>query len=229
MPFEHLKKLAAPGTAERFGETMASLAAEAGAEHFLAVRLRGVSLEDVVQVIHNAPSPEVVQGMRHWSLVRLLDSMRASALPVVFGRGAAPAPEVPGYSSGVAAMAREPRGAVVIVLGRSAAELPADLTTPLVQMALLAAHHSIDGLRQLHAAACPLSERELECLQLAFTGELSSRDIAKRLAISARTVEHYLESARSRFGVDSTIAAGVHAVNQGWMDLLSSGPIEITG
>lgn len=229
MPFEHLQALSSPESHEDFSTALGQLCAAAGADHYLAVRLRGVELEQVVQVIHNGPAPEMVNGMRHWSLVRLLDALRASPLPVVFGPGAASAPEVPGYAAGVACKAVEPRGAVVVVLSRVAAEpLGAD-TTHLVQTALLAAHHSIAGLRTLHGLACPLSERELECLQLAFTSELSSREIAKVLQISARTVEHYLEQARAKLGVDSTLAAGVKAVDQGWMDLLNRGPIEIAG
>ena len=229
MPFEHLQALSSPDSAEHYSATMARLCAKAGAQHFLAVRLRGVNLDDIVQVMHNAPTPESVNGMRHWSLVRLLDAMRASPLPVVFGAGAAPGPEVPGYASGVACKAVEPRGAVIIVLGQQEPELPAAQSLAWVQAALLAAHHSISGLRQLHAAACPLSDRELECLQMAFASDLSSREIGKELGISARTVEHYLEQVRAKLGVDSTLAAGVKAVNQGWMDLQSSGPIVITG
>lgn len=229
MPFEQLLVLTDPPSVEAFGSALGSLCREAGAHHFLAVRLRGVHLDDVVQVIHDAPRPDLVEGMRHWSLQRLLDTMRTSPLPAVFGAGAMPGPEVPGFSSGVAALAREPRGAVVIVFGLNATEAPSQAAGVLIQSALLAAHHSIDGLRQLHAAACPLSDRELQCLELAFTGELSSREIGQRLNISARTVEHYLEQGRAKLGVDTTIAAGVQAVNKGWMDLPSSGPIEVTG
>jgi DNA-binding CsgD family transcriptional regulator len=229
MPFEHLQALSSPESNEDFSAALWRLCEAAGAEHYLAVRLRGVDLDQVVQVMHNGPAPEAVNGMRHWSMVRLLDALRASALPVVFGPGAAPAPEVAGFAAGVACKAVEPRGAVVIVLSKAAAEPLGDDTMPLMQTALLAAHHSVAGLRKLHALACPLSERELECLQLAFAAELSSREIAKRLQISARTVEHYLEQGRAKLGVDSTLAAGVKAVDQGWMDLLNSGPIEIAG
>lgn len=229
MPFEHLQALSSPESHEDFSAALGRLCAAAGADHYLAVRLRGVELDQVVQVMHNSPVPDAVNGMRHWSLVRLLDALRASPLPVVFGPGAAAAPEVGGYAAGVACKAVEPRGAVVVVLSRAAAEPLGDDTMHLVQTALLAAHHSVAGLRKLHALACPLSERELECLQMAFAGELSSREISKVLQISARTVEHYLEQARAKLGVDSTLAAGVKAVDQGWMDLLKSGPIELAG
>jgi len=229
MSFENLQALSSPESATDFSNAMGQLCTASGADHFLAIRMRGVDLGDVVQVIHNAPVPDLVNGMRHWSLVRLLDTMRATALPHVFGPGAAPGPEVPGYVTGVACKAVEPRGAVVVVLGRTESEPLGEATMPLVQAALLAAHHSISGLSKLHALACPLSDRELECLRLAFVGELSSRQIAKELQISARTVEHYLDQARAKLGADSTLAAGVKAVNQGWMDLLNRGPIEITG
>lgn len=226
MPFEHLPKLSAPDTAEAFAAAMTAVAQGAGADHYLAVRLRGGQLDEVVQVIHDAPRPELVQGMKHWSLMRLLDGLRASPLPVVFGDGAAPAPEVAGFASGAAAIAHENRGAVVIVLGNAAAAVPADGATLMVQTALLAAHHALDGLKLLHMASCPLSERELQCLQLAFASEKSSKAIGLMLGISARTVEHYLEQARAKLGVDSTLAAGIRAVDQGWMDLPRSGPIQ---
>lgn len=229
MPFEHLALLTAPESSEAFAEAMSAVAQGAGADHFLAVRLRGGRLDEVVQVIHDAPRPDLVQGMKHWSLMRLLDGLRASPLPVLFGAGAAPAPEVPGFASGAAAIAHEARGAVVIVLGRSSADVPADAAALLVQVALMAAHHALDGLKQLHTSACPLSERELQCLQLTFAGEKSSKAIGLELGISARTVEHYLEQARTKLGVDSTMAAGVRAVDQGWMDLPRGGPIQFTG
>jgi DNA-binding CsgD family transcriptional regulator len=227
MPFEHLQALSSPESNEEYAAALGRLCDAAGADHYLAVRLRGVELDQVVQVIHNGPAPEAVNGMRHWSLVRLLDALRSSPLPVVFGPGAAPAPEVPGYAAGVACKAVEPRGAVVVVLSRAAEAPLGNDTMHLVQTALLAAHHSVAGLQMLHGLACPLSERELECLQLAFAGELSSREIGQLLKISARTVEHYLEQARAKLGVDSTLAAGVKAVDQGWMDLLDRRPIQI--
>ncbi len=54
-----------------------------------------------------------------------------------------------------------------------------------------------------------LSARELEVLRLVAEG-LTNRDIAARLSLSDRTVQHHLENIFSKLGV-STRAAAVHA------------------
>lgn len=228
MGFEDLQALNDPTSAESFADALARLCKEAGMTRYLVVRLRGTELDDVAQVFHNAPDSQVMAGMRHWSLVRMLDLMRVAGPPVVFGQGAAPAPEVPGYASGVAAIARELRGACIVYFASTAPSVPAAQCLALTRSALLAAHHCLAGLAKLHATACPLSERELQCLQL-FVEEKSSREIGQALGISARTAEHYLESARTRFGVDSTLAAACYAIKQGWIELPRGGSIQVTG
>lgn len=216
---ERYLELSEPSSTEHFTQTMEALCRDVGMQHYLVARLRGVELEHVLQVLHNTASDSQVQGLRHWSLVRMVDHMRDTRIPAIFGAGAAPAPELPGFGSGVASMAAEERGAVLVYFGHSAPALAADQVMPLMRSTMLAAQFSHPGLAKLHAVACPLSERELECLRMAFVEEQSSKDIARDLNISARTVEHYLEIARAKLGADSTIGAGCEAVRQGWVSL----------
>jgi DNA-binding NarL/FixJ family response regulator len=64
--------------------------------------------------------------------------------------------------------------------------------------------------------ACPLTDRELEVLQLAAQG-LTNYDIAQRLYISVRTVEAHLTHTYNKLGVGSRTEAVVHAMRRGWI------------
>jgi DNA-binding NarL/FixJ family response regulator len=64
--------------------------------------------------------------------------------------------------------------------------------------------------------ARPLTDRELEVLQLAAQG-LTSYDIAQRLFVSMRTVEAHLTHVYNKLGVSSRIEAVVHAMRRGWI------------
>jgi NarL family two-component system response regulator YdfI len=61
-----------------------------------------------------------------------------------------------------------------------------------------------------------LSERELEVLRAAATGE-RTKEIARRLAISERTVKAHLTSVYTKLGVDSRAAAIAVAAHAGWL------------
>ena len=62
--------------------------------------------------------------------------------------------------------------------------------------------------------ASPLSDRELEVLELAAQG-LTNREIAKRLYISVRTVEAHLTHVYNKLGVASRTQAVVSAIQRG--------------
>lgn len=59
-----------------------------------------------------------------------------------------------------------------------------------------------------------LSPREQEVLQL-FSEGLSEKEIAYRLSLSYRTVEHHVERIISKLGVTNRIQALVKAIREG--------------
>ena len=61
-----------------------------------------------------------------------------------------------------------------------------------------------------------LTERELEVLRAAATGE-RTKEIARRLAITERTVKAHLTSVYTKLGVDSRAAAIAVAAQAGWL------------
>lgn len=61
-----------------------------------------------------------------------------------------------------------------------------------------------------------LTEREAEVLRLLAQG-LSNPQIARKLSISRKTVEHHLTHIYNKIGVSCRTAAGVHAVQQGFV------------
>lgn len=217
---EHFATLAAPASPEQFAAAAGALCQAHGLDRWQVVRLRGLHLEEAVQSFHNAPG-----AAPYWAHGPMLDRT-ASGVPVLFGTGATKPPR--GCGAGVAALARERRGACIVYLGCSAPALAPALVLPALQAALLAAHHAVQGLALLHARACPLSERELQCMQL-FAQGLNPKQTAQALNISTRTVEHHLEAARARFGVATTMAAAYHALNQGWVDPVADNPAQAAG
>lgn len=210
--------LAEPETPEQLSAALQAICLDAGLEHFLVVRLGGQQLDDVLQVFENAPAGAGdVKSLRHWSIGRLLDRMRKVGPPVVFGEGAEPGLEIPGYTSGVAYLLREARGGTVFYLGSSAPALPVPMM-PAVQTLLLAAHQSIGGIARLNVQSSPLSEKELLCLQH-FLNSLSAKETAQAMKVTRKTVEHHLASARKRLGVKTTSAAAYRAFDRGWITL----------
>lgn len=67
-------------------------------------------------------------------------------------------------------------------------------------------------------ASCPLSERELQVLQLASHG-LTNREIGSQLSISARTVQVHLSNVFGKLQVGSRTEAVLYAVQRGWLSL----------
>jgi NarL family two-component system response regulator LiaR len=69
-----------------------------------------------------------------------------------------------------------------------------------------------------NGAAEPLTERELEVLQLASKG-MTNKDIAKGLCLSVRTVQCHLGNIFSKLGVGSRTEAILHGLRRGWFSL----------
>lgn len=68
-----------------------------------------------------------------------------------------------------------------------------------------------------------LTDRELEVLRLAAHGE-RTKQIAARLAVSARTVEAHLTTIFNKLGVSSRTEAIMYATSRGWIELPRHGP-----
>jgi NarL family two-component system response regulator LiaR len=79
----------------------------------------------------------------------------------------------------------------------------------------LSGQHPIQAEEQ---ATIPLSERELQVLQLAAHG-WTNREIGSRLSISARTVQVHLSNVFGKLGVGSRTEAVLYAVREGWFSL----------
>lgn len=63
-----------------------------------------------------------------------------------------------------------------------------------------------------------LSDREKECILWAAMG-LSSKEIARRVGITFRTVEHHLENARQKLGANNRVHAVAKAISAGLIRL----------
>jgi DNA-binding NarL/FixJ family response regulator len=68
-----------------------------------------------------------------------------------------------------------------------------------------------------------LSPRELEVLRMAAHGA-RTKEIAARLAVSARTIEGHLTSIFNKLGVSSRTEAIMYAAARGWVSLSRHGP-----
>ncbi|PTT91075.1 hypothetical protein DBR42_04605 [Pelomonas sp. HMWF004] len=212
--------LSNPTSIEHFCRLMQAICREAGTSRFLAVCLQGHSATDIVKVLHNA-SEEVASSLtaaRHWSVDRMIDTVLKSRTPVLFGDGGAPAITVPGFESGVGAMSHLGHNSYVLFFGNPASAIKPDAVFALMGEVQLALQCAVEGLASLVAGACPLTQREVQCL-MHFMANHTPKETARALGISARTVEHHLERARVRLGVGATLAAAATAIRNGWISL----------
>lgn len=198
---------------------LGALCAEAGFEHFMVLRLLGIALIDVIQLMHNAPAAAQQDATALATWWPLVSVMRTARPPQIFGTGARPAPKCEGYSHGIAAIDREQRNACVVYFARRR-EL--DKRDEFEQQGIVqvVAMSALQALKRLHNAACPLSERELTCLTYFLSGS-SAKQAARAMNISPRTFEQYLARARHRLDSKNSMAAGIYAVEQGWISLAS--------
>ena len=77
---------------------------------------------------------------------------------------------------------------------------------------------TIDDRRVSTRAVYPITERQLDVLRLACEG-LRHDEIAARLGLSRRTVEHHKYTLMERCQVRTTAQLVFHAVQQGWLRL----------
>ena len=80
-----------------------------------------------------------------------------------------------------------------------------------VDAILVAAGHTI-GRR--HSSPAGLSPREIEILRLIARG-MSSKEIAERLTLSAKTVRNHTEHIYAKTGAANRVAASLYAVENG--------------
>jgi DNA-binding CsgD family transcriptional regulator len=221
--------LSAPESQEQFFAAMEDAAKLAAADHFLVVRLHGSDLAEVARVIHSggAAADGRLGLPLHWTAERMLDVMRPGGVPKVFGDGGTPGIDVTGFQQGVAALAIDGAGGCVVYLGLRSSPSSDEAMWTLMSTAQLCAQHALSGLERVQKA-CPLSSRELDCLRH-FMANKSTKETARLLGISDRTVEAHLKHARMRCGVEATLTAAVMAINEGWIDLPSVRAIEATG
>lgn len=97
-------------------------------------------------------------------------------------------------------------------------------TTPAGQLAeilrsVAAGHRYVDpeiAASALTEAACPLTDRELDVLRAARTGD-SVASIADQVHLASGTVRNYLSSAMAKLDVSSRHAATYRAWEEGWI------------
>jgi DNA-binding CsgD family transcriptional regulator len=214
-----LSDLEALGTApsiEAFTAVMERVAHGLAMPHFAVIRFGGVYEPRMLQLSHNAPAESLpfftdFALLGQWSV---LQNMREGLRPIVFKSEES---DVAGYRAGVAAACVEPRGRTIVVCGRDSPDVPGDLVARQMSMTMLAATHAAACLRVLHLAACPFTDRELECLRYTLAA-FSAKETARLLDVSFRTVEEYLARARERFKVSTSVAAAALALDNGWIN-----------
>lgn len=97
-------------------------------------------------------------------------------------------------------------------------------TTPAARLAeilrgVAAGHRYVDpeiAASALSEGECPLTQREIEVLRAARTGD-SVRAIAAEVHLATGTVRNYLSSAMAKLGVSSRHAAAHRAWEEGWI------------
>ncbi|RZJ01389.1 MAG: helix-turn-helix transcriptional regulator [Rubrivivax sp.] len=189
-------------SSEQYATIMEALARQAGGERFIVIRLHGPALANVTEVLHNgstAMAHERLSASRHWSVDRMLDTMRAVRAPKLFGAVDAPGVEIDGYWFGVGAIARMQGGACIVYFGAASAIEDQEQLYSLAAAAQTCAQHGLTGMKATSSRACPLTERERDCL-VYYSAGMGTKEAAQALGISARTVENHLDRARIRCG-----------------------------
>lgn len=232
MIFSTHTALIAPASVEEFSISMAEACRQSGMSHYLVIALGGVALDQILGTFHNAAgaAAERLTTSRHWSVDRLVDQMRRGGPPLLLGPGGQPGIELQGYGCGAAALARTEQGAYLLMLGRDEA-IAAEEVFPLFGAAQVLAQCASSGLAPFVGGVkevCPLSERELQCLSY-YLASRNPKQTSAVLKISVRTVEHHLERARHKLGVESTLAASMAAVRNGWVADTEIRALEATG
>jgi DNA-binding CsgD family transcriptional regulator len=222
---EALGGLGSAQTAPEFGALAEKLTEGFGMDRYIVIDVRNGTLAGLH---HNAPAhlSADIENLATADSDPILGKARVSRMPFAWGRGdGGPWREAYGslgYHSGIAGVTWDGVGSGVIALFSSEADgLPEEIIGSLLGFVVLAAVTMSTPLRRLAPrplAECPFTARELDCLRYALAGK-SSKETARSLGIGARTVNQYLERARTRLQVKTTYAAATIALRRGWIDM----------
>ncbi len=94
---------------------------------------------------------------------------------------------------------------------------------PVATGRLLARALGSTGSAPVPGADMPLTERELEVLNLAATG-IGNKEIAQQLVLSVPTVKAHLVHIFNKMGVGSRTEAVLQALRKGWIELEAIAP-----
>lgn len=179
-----------------------------GLPNYLLLHLGGRD-QTLRDVVHNLPGVfDPAQILNH----DVTGALLVRPLPIVLDGQL----DVCDLRAGIAVVGQHGNTACVLYLGRDADAIDEALLSEQMGLACMAVSHVTDGLHRIAQADCPLTVRELECLLYAAAGA-STKETARELSISHRTVEEYIARCRKRLGAESTMAAAVQAVRQGWI------------
>jgi DNA-binding CsgD family transcriptional regulator len=222
----HYQELEKPSSVEKFTEAMQALCLAAGAERFIVFGLGGAEDGEVQHLLHSGSDAAgvVLLGSRHWTVDRLLTTLRVTGMPVELGAGGLEV-SVEGFEFGAAAISRDAHSACAVVFGTDQPHATREALYELHAGAQMAAIYASCGLKVLMPPkTCMLRPRELECLAYYMAGK-STKETAEAMGIGPRTVEVHLDRARARYGVKATMVAGMRAVREGWITTAQIGAI----
>jgi DNA-binding CsgD family transcriptional regulator len=135
-----------------------------------------------------------------------------------------------GISSGVACPVRDMRGRVAILSLSSAVRAIDEIRRNTIAQTIgdmmlfglyfheLFVRGVINELVPAHLQGAKLSPRERQCLTMAAHG-LAGEDIALKLSVSLRTVQHHFDSIRSKLGAANRLEAVVIGLSRGIISL----------
>jgi DNA-binding CsgD family transcriptional regulator len=216
---DQMARLGACGDVDELGDVLQAVCDSAGIRRYAIVRIVGVGSPRIAQLMHNADddATEFIEDAAKLSSWRVLQEVRKHGRPMLFGmdgQEAGPA----GFGRGVAALANKSRSKCIAILGCDGVDIEPDAGVVLMSAAMIMAAHVHDSLEAIHIKQCPLTRQELVCVAHALAGD-SAKETARKLSLGVRTVEEYLARARSRLAAPSSMAAGIMAVDHGWITL----------
>lgn len=223
--------LSSPQSDEHFAQAMKDICREAGAELFMLLQLSGLARRDIDRAVHNGGPAvdEIFEASSHIAVERLLVGLSLSPMrSLMLGAPGGFTLDIPGYANGVAALTRDKHFGCIVVFARAEPFASFDERMLMLGSANLAAQMALAGFVPNPPQACPLRGRELECLRHYAAG-MSPKQTGELLGISERTVEGHLERARLRCAVETTLAAAMKALHEGWIQPSEISRLEAAG
>lgn len=213
----------------------ASLTKAIGLERYFILDIRGGMGSEVRGLYHDAPAMlrDEASDLRVFGSDPVLVKARTSRVPFLWraeGNAWRDKNGALGYRSGVAAASYDGNGSGAIVILSGADEcIQREHESTALAYALMAAVTVASAFERFAKAsrpASPLTPRELDCLLYALVGK-SAKETARALDIEPRTVNQYLERARSKLQAPTSYAAATQALGKGWLDLRQA--LELAG